>query len=106
MLHWNEFTFGHIAFYAWVIVYGLAPFVVAVIWWRNRATDSGRPDAADIRVPRQVRITLAVLVMLLGGALIAFIRPDLDDLRWATRNSVKRGARATRRPWRCPPPSR
>ena len=83
VLHWNEFTFGHIAFYAWVIVYGVAPFVVAVIWWRNRATDSGRPDAADIRVPRQVRITLAVLgVMLLGGALVAFIRPDLMIASW------------------------
>ena len=94
VLHWNEFTFGHIAFYAWVIVYGLAPFVVAVIWWRNRATDSGRPDAADLRVPRQVRMTLAVLgVMLLGGAFIAFIRPDLMIASWPWDLS-ERGARA------------
>ncbi len=94
VLHWSEFTFGHIAFYAWVIVYGLAPFLVAVIWWRNRATDSGRPDVADIRVPRQVRITLAVLgVMLLGGALIAFIRPDLMIAGWPW-NLSERGARA------------
>ncbi len=94
VLHWNEFTFGHIAFYAWVIVYGLAPFLVAVIWWRNRATDSGRPDVADIRVPRQVRITLAVLgVMLLAGALIAFIRPDLMIAGWPW-NLSERGARA------------
>jgi hypothetical protein len=94
VLHWDEFNFGHIAFYAWVIVYGLAPFVVVVIWWRNRATDSGRPDAADVLVPRQVRLSLAVLgVMLLGSALIAFIRPDLVTASWPW-NLSERGARA------------
>jgi hypothetical protein len=94
VLHWSEFNFGHIAFYAWVIVYGLAPFVVVVIWWRNRATDAGLPEVADILVPRQVRITLAALgVMLLGGALITFIRPDLVTASWPW-NLSERGARA------------
>src|SRR5438132_3083003 len=94
VLHWDEFNFGHVAFYAWVIVYGLAPFAVVVIWWRNRATDPRQPEVADIRVPRQVRIALAVLgVMLLGGALIAFIRPDLVTASWPW-NLSERGARA------------
>src|SRR6266516_5583403 len=48
VLHWNEFSFGHIAFYTWVIVYGLAPFVVVVVWWRNRVTDPGLPEVGDI----------------------------------------------------------
>src|SRR5205823_2297253 len=49
VLHWGEFNFGHIAFYAWVIVYGLAPFLVAVIWWRNRPTDPAQPEVTVVR---------------------------------------------------------
>src|SRR5438128_8272966 len=54
------------------------------------ATDSGRPDAVDIRVPRQVRITLAVLgVMLLGGALIT---PSTARDRKSTRLNSSHGS--------------
>ena len=94
VLHWDEFNHGHIAFYAWVIVYGLAPPLVAVIWWRNRAVDRGLPERADQVVPRPVRITMVVLgVILLGSAAIAFIRPDLAIASWPW-NLSERGARA------------
>jgi len=94
VLHWAEFNHGHVAFYAWVIVYGLAPPLVVVIWWRNRATDPGLPEPTDILVPRPVRITLFVLgVILLGSAAIAFIRPDIAMASWPWTLG-ERGARA------------
>src|SRR5688572_9150922 len=53
-VHWDGFNHGDapfwaaFAFYAWVIVYGAAPFVVGGLWLRNQRTDPERPEPGEI----------------------------------------------------------
>ncbi len=46
ILHWNRFHQGSISFFVWVGLYFTTPFLVFLLWLRNRATDPG-PIAHD-----------------------------------------------------------
>ena len=41
ILHWDRFNHGYISFFAWVGLYFTTPFIVFLLWLRNRATDPG-----------------------------------------------------------------
>jgi hypothetical protein len=44
-VHWDRFTHGHVAFWVWTVLYVVAPFLVAGVWFVNRRTESAaRPD--------------------------------------------------------------
>lgn len=66
-LHWDRFNHGHVAFYAWFVLYVTTPFIVPLLYLRNRAADPGVPDAVDATVPRSLR----ALVGTGGAALLA-----------------------------------
>lgn len=36
ILHWDRFTSGHVAFWTWSVIYFTSPFLVLLVWWRNR----------------------------------------------------------------------
>ena len=76
LLHWDKFSHGNVAFWAWVSVYSITPFLIFATWLRNRRTDSGIMDATDARTPAPVRWTLGALgVLLLAAGLGLFIAP-------------------------------
>ncbi len=51
ILHWGKFNHDHVAFWLWAGLYFTTPFVVAAVWWRNRARERpAEPDEA--RLPR------------------------------------------------------
>jgi hypothetical protein len=76
LLHWDRFTHGHPVFWAWIIVYAVAPLLVPLAVWRNRGEDPGTPDSLDAVVPWPLRITWAVAAgAFLLVCLVAFVQP-------------------------------
>src|SRR4030081_1727175 len=39
LLHWDKFSHGNPAFWAWISIYATTPFLVAGVWLRNRNAD-------------------------------------------------------------------
>jgi uncharacterized membrane protein len=76
-LHLEKFHPGHISFYAWLGLYVVTPFLVPILWLRNRVTDPHTPDPVDVVVPDWIRLASRVV----GGgllliAVLMFIFPD------------------------------
>ena len=67
-LHWDRFSHGNLGFTLWLILYLVTPFLVPVLWYYNRKTDSGKPEERDWIVPPVIRFILK----LLGAALVMF----------------------------------
>jgi hypothetical protein len=83
ILHWDRFDLSHIPFLLWLALYVVTPFLLPFLWWRNRVTDPGTPEADDVIVPQIARWSLGGLgVLLLGFALFAFLAPDLYAGIW------------------------
>lgn len=77
LLHWDRFTHNHISFIAWLALYMTTPFLVLVLWWRNRKTDPGVPDANDYLFSKPIRYMLgAVGGITLVIAVLLFLQPE------------------------------
>lgn len=50
-LHWDRFAVGNLGFTLWLILYVVTPFLVPALWFYNRKTDSGEPEANDVSIP-------------------------------------------------------
>lgn len=82
-LHWDKFNHGHVSFWIWTALYILTPFLVPVLWLRNRSTDPQTPDRTDIIVPTPVRWVMGVLgIVELAVGLIMFVWPDFLIALW------------------------
>jgi hypothetical protein len=83
VLHWDRFNHTHPAFWVWVFLYAVAPFLVAWAWLANRrytappATDAERIGPATRTLAAVVGAALAVWgsVMFLAPALVIPIWP-------------------------------
>jgi hypothetical protein len=76
ILHWGRFDIRHLPFTLWLVLYIVTPFLVPFLWWRNRRTDPGTPEADDVIVPQLARWTLRLLgFVLLLCAVIGVIYP-------------------------------
>lgn len=84
ILHWDRFTHGHISFTLWVILYFTLPFVLALVWYRNRLADPGTPDTDYPPLPNAVRAFLGVVGAVLAVvSLLLFLLPDVMIPTWA-----------------------
>lgn len=92
VIHWDRFNHGDapfwaaFTFYAWVVIYIAAPFVVGGLWLRNQPTDPRRPEPDDPLLPRAVRRVAQAFSAALGvTALVLLLRPSLavDHGPWA-----------------------
>src|SRR6266699_743369 len=54
------FLHSYLNFFAWVGLYFTTPFIVLLLWLRNRSTDPG-PTSHDRRVPRRVRLVIGIV---------------------------------------------
>ncbi len=78
ILHWDRFNHSHISFYAWVGLYWTTPFIVLVVWLRNRGQDFSQIDRQDIFIPRLTRLLIgAIGVITLGTGVLLFLTPSL-----------------------------
>jgi hypothetical protein len=84
LLHWDRFNHTHPAFFVWVALYATTPFVVFLVWWRNRRTDPGTGDADDIVMPAGARWVMGLFgaIILITGVLL-FLLPNLMIGIWA-----------------------
>lgn len=83
MLHLGRFNTHSLAFFLWLGLYVITPFLVPWVWLRNRGVDPGDLAADDLRVPAAVRWALRLLgAFLLLYSLVSFIRPDWLIAHW------------------------
>lgn len=91
LIGWEKFNHGDapflaaVAFFGWVIVYILSPFVVFWLWRRNQRTDSRRPEPSDAIVPTSVRMAArAFAAGAFVGAAVFFVSPStaIDIWPW------------------------
>ena len=103
IVHWDSFNHGDapfwaaFAFYAWVIVYGAAPFVVGGLWLRNQRTDPERPEPGEPIVSARVRLATRTVAAALGATALALLLwPSLavDHGPWALTPATTRALAA------------
>lgn len=66
-LHWDKFNHDHVAFLTWLFLYVTTPFLVPLLYLRNRRRDPGVSSRAGASVPGSLR-RLAVIG---GGGVLA-----------------------------------
>jgi hypothetical protein len=91
LLHWDRFNHGDaptlaaIAFYGWVTVYIVSPWIVLALWFLNQRIDPRTPDPGDAVLSPGVLIGARVFgaVSILGAA-VFFISPKtaIDVWPW------------------------
>ena len=103
IVHWDGFNHGDapfwaaFAFYAWVIIYGAAPFVVGGLWLRNQRTDPKQPEPGEPIVSAGVRLAARTVAVALGAAALALLLwPSLavDHGPWALTPATTRALAA------------
>jgi hypothetical protein len=84
ILHWDRFTHGHPAFFAWTFLYVVTPVLVPVLWVVNRRRDPGRTPG-ELLLPGSVRVALAAaggVVVLLAVVMMAAPTTVVDRWPW------------------------
>src|SRR5579859_782753 len=61
ILHWDRFNHGSLAFVAWVGLYFTTPFLVFLLWVRNRSADPGPQTARGPHVPPLMGLALGIM---------------------------------------------
>src|SRR2546421_11190695 len=84
ILHWDRFNHGSISFFAWAGLYFTTPFLVFLLWLRNRSTDPGPTDTShELRVPNLVRLVIGIVGSLtLLTSIVLFVEPGLMMSAW------------------------
>jgi hypothetical protein len=82
-LHWNRFSHGSLGFALWLILYVVTPFLVPTIWFFNRRSDSGQPEAHDPLIATPILwILRAIGVGSLLFVLLGFSNPAFAIQAW------------------------
>jgi len=84
-LHWDRFNIHHFPFQLWLILYIITPPLIFYLWWLNRKTDPGIPEAGDYIVPLLVRrafLGFGVAAMLWAGFMFLFPEAVLPLWPW------------------------
>jgi hypothetical protein len=81
--HLDRFATEHVAFWIWIGLYVVTPVLVPLTWWRNRATDPGKPEPGEPPLPGFVR----PLLLTVGGvqsavALVLLLSPSTMIEQW------------------------
>jgi len=81
-LHWDRFS-NNLAFYLWLILYVVTPFLVPALWNHNRKTDSGEPEPNDILIaPAMLLILKIIAIGSLLYVMVGFVTPDFIINTW------------------------
>jgi hypothetical protein len=81
-LHWDRFS-NNLAFYLWLILYVVTPFLVPALWFMNRKADSGEREEKDVLISDTVGWVLK-LMGLLGSiySVTGFLYPIFAIQTW------------------------
>jgi hypothetical protein len=82
VIHWDRFRHGQVAFWLWAFLYFTTPFLVFLVWWRNRRHDPP-PVPGEPLLPRSTARLIAVLGGLaLATGLLLFLLPGTAARVW------------------------
>jgi hypothetical protein len=83
VLHWDRFNYAHPAFFLWLALYVTTPFVVFLVWLRNRQTDPGTGDPGEVTIPSVARWVIGILgAVNLSMAVLLFVLPEAMISIW------------------------
>ena len=85
VVHWDLFTRDMPPFWLWTFLYLTTPFIVPVLWWRNRRTDPGSPEDDDAVLPVFARtgfLVAGVSQLAIAGFLLLFPGTAIDIWPW------------------------
>jgi hypothetical protein len=83
ILHWHNFQHGHVAFWLWALLYFSTPFLIFLVWLRNRRYDAPAAAADDVLLPPLIaRVIGAVGVLALAMGLLLFLLPKTAAAWW------------------------
>jgi hypothetical protein len=83
ILHWERFDLNHFPFQLWLVLYIAAPILVPILYLRNRSQDLTAPTGAERIVPAGIRISLALVAVVLAAfAVVGFISPEILIRTW------------------------
>ena len=82
ILHWDKFHHGHVAFWLWVLLYFTTPFLIVLVWLRNRRHDVPA-DADELLLPiLAARVIAAVGGLALVWGLFLYLLPAAAIALW------------------------
>jgi hypothetical protein len=77
LLHWQRFSHGNFSFITWAVVYAITPFLVFIVWLRNRKEDPHTFLEEDASVPNATRWIMGSMgVILLVMVSVLYIQVD------------------------------
>jgi len=83
ILHWDRFNHHHISFVAWAGLYFTTPFIVLIVWLRNRSQDIKALDPQENLLPALARGWIALIgVITLIISLYLFLEPAVMIKVW------------------------
>jgi len=83
ILHWDKFNHSHISFFAWAGLYFTTPFIVSLVWLRNRHQDTGNLGDTDTIIPYTARLIMGLFgTVTLIISLFLFIQPSMMITLW------------------------
>jgi hypothetical protein len=82
-LHWDRFSHGRLGFAVWLILYIITPILIPALWFYNKQTDSGAPEASDLVVAPAMVWTFRLVGMIsLATVLAGFFFPEFLIRIW------------------------
>jgi hypothetical protein len=83
ILHWDRFNHGYISFFAWAALYFTTPFIVFLLWLRNRSMDPDPHAFPERQVPYLVRLVIGIVGGLtLLTSIFLFLQPVFMISTW------------------------
>ena len=83
ILHWDKFNHSHVSFFAWAGLYFTTPFIVFLVWLRNRNQDTGEISDKDTMIPHMARLIMGTFgAITLTISLFLFLQPSMIISLW------------------------
>jgi hypothetical protein len=81
IIHWDKFEHRHVAFWLWTGLYFTTPFLVTLVYLRNRRRDNAK--AAGLRLPQvTARLIGGAGILALATGLVLFFFPATAIRYW------------------------
>ena len=83
IVYWDDFSHSSVAFIFWIVGYAITPWLIPLVWFRNRSHDPRMPDTRDVVMPRLASaIWLGLGISNLGIGLSLFFFPSWAATFW------------------------
>ncbi|MCL4559472.1 MAG: hypothetical protein M1281_02515 [Chloroflexi bacterium] len=82
-VEWDAFNYEHTWFVMWMVLFTVTPWIVPLVWIRNRSTDPRIPGIQEILLDRKTAQIFNLLgVLCLGAAALLYLIPGAVAEIW------------------------